>query len=43
LQLLIEFKKHTFALSEIAESRIGELIYPDTRQQAYPHQTIQFI
>ena len=29
-QLLIEFKKHTFALLETAERRINEFIQPDT-------------
>jgi hypothetical protein len=29
-QLLIEFKKHTFALSETAERRFNEFIQPDT-------------
>ena len=29
-QLLIEFKKHTFALLESAERRINEFIQPDT-------------
>ncbi len=40
--MLIEFKKHTFALLETAERRINEFIQPDTWQYDFPHQTCQF-
>jgi hypothetical protein len=40
--LLIESKKHTFALSEIAERRINEFTQPDTWPDGFPLQTVQF-